>query len=100
MIPHLVKIEIEENILKKIISKIFKEYPICIDVIDSEKNSFTYRTFRSQLKQGIIVKPFLSNTEDIINYFNGNINSIESFSIKYCNGSYINQKSIKYFYCD
>ena len=96
---NFIRVDVDESILYKIESLLFKGPEICLNFEDT--NSKKKRTFLSQLKNGLIVNPFISNVDGLYAYFQGNQKQIDNFKITECSDkkSFFDTR-IDYLKCD
>lgn len=64
----LISIDIDEPLTDKFFGLIFKKDEICLRVSDKLGNEIIKRTYKSQLKDGILVSPFFDDIKDFIAY--------------------------------
>ncbi|MDQ7020230.1 MAG: hypothetical protein Q9M91_00085 [Candidatus Dojkabacteria bacterium] len=101
---NMIKIKTDESAIKKLNSALVKPDEICISfTLDSGEN-ISHRTFKSQLERGIIVSPYLENSNNIRKYLEDGISKkieLDTVSVYYCkNNESLEIKYIKELTCN
>lgn len=95
----ILKVELETSVLQKMMKLLLKPPEICIQINDSRGVTHVFRTYETQLRKGILLKPFFADLNDLRVYLEDrNENQIVDYSIfkchnpeyKYKFNSYIN----------
>jgi len=99
---NFLKAQVQYTLYKKIKSLVYKDPELCVEYTDpATGQKMEKRTFRTQLKRGIVTKPFLLNINDLFSYFGkGEEKSLDEFGVKKCGtGQDVAIENIEYFSC-
>jgi len=81
---NLNKIIIKENLYDKLKRFLYKPNSICLNISDNRGNTFTMKTYKSQLERGIVTSGFIGDTYDLNLYYEGSKREININRIYNC----------------